>query len=405
MACGYSRAVAGMLLGLVAAAVRAAPSTPEALVPRAMMVSRDQAVAITAPPATMGYRGAILIFVDRFRRDFLRATQLELGRAELSILIRLGEATNDLRVLTQHGTAASGGEQECLELPDPEHADLDELRTALAQALVRQWRRAQGGGATGSSACEPPAWLVAGVARYADDGHRLEDLDHVQEQWLRGRLPPLAELLTDPPPVALQHRALQAVLAAWLLERDGGASFGTLLGRLDGGTPWPAAVTPAATNRTTRAVAELAEEWDLWQVRSLYKIVHAGVTTPGQVRTFRAQLFLYPADYGLPMADGWRGRPLRECLTWPLTPAVQGALRSQGMALRLFAAGRDGALQLVAADYATFCEALAGGGNAAALPALLAKAEEGRRQLEARVQSGTILQDPVQEALPVVQWR
>ena len=49
--------------------------------------------------------------------------------------------------------------------------------------------------------------------------------------------------------------------------------------------------------------------------------------------------------------------------------------------------------------------ALAGGGNAAALPALLAKAEEGRRQLEARVQSGTILQDPVQEALPVVQWR
>ena len=126
---------AGLLAGLLVLAARAAPPTAEAWLPRATMVSRDQSVTITAAPATLGYRGAVLIFVDRFRRDFLRVTQLELGRVASPMLIHLGDATNDLRVLARHGAMVTGGAQTWLELPDPEHANLDELRTALALAL------------------------------------------------------------------------------------------------------------------------------------------------------------------------------------------------------------------------------------------------------------------------------
>ena len=65
----------------------------------------------------------------------------------------------------------------------------------LAQALVREWIRAQTGSQTAKPLQEPPAWLLAGLARQIGGEHRLEDLDVVQAQWLHGRLPPLVELL------------------------------------------------------------------------------------------------------------------------------------------------------------------------------------------------------------------
>jgi hypothetical protein len=358
---------------------------------------------VAAPPATAGYRGPLLIFVDRFRCAFQKVTQLEPVRGALPLVIRLGSATNDVRVRAEHGVTAEGEVQTILELPDPEHADLDELRAVLAQALVRQWRRAQGWRPDGGPGT-PPAWLLAGVARHADAGRRLEDFDQIQEQWLRGRLPPLAELLAGTWSAALQHRALQAVLAAWLLERPAAEPLGVTLRRMEGGAPWPAVLLP--TNQPVSAgLGALAEEWDAWMVRTLREIRQPGVTTPGQVRAFRAHLLIYPGDHDLPMPDGWRGRTLQECLGWPDTPEVRNAWCSQGTLIRLFAVGRDGTLQRVAADYTALCEALAAGASAREAQVLWKKAEEGRGRMEARVRNGVLLQDPAADAPPVVQWR
>ena len=362
---------------------------------RLTIISSDNSFEISAVPARIGYRGPVLVFADNFRKEFLRVTRLEPGRAEYPIAIRLGESTNDLHVLGSFAPSPAGGERETIEIPDPEHGDLDLLRTLLAQALAREWRRTLPAARDRKPPQDPPAWLLAGVARHVSAEHRLTDFDLVHEQWQRGRLPTVAELLAADPPAVLQHPALQAVLAAWLLDHPG-EPLAVLLRHLAEGTPWSAALV-AATIHERKDVAALDGEWDAWQVSAVREIRQVGVTTPGVVSGFRAQLLLYPGDCGLPAAEAWRGRTLDECLAWPATPAVKAAMRGKAVQLRIFAAGRDGALQRVAVAYASVLDAFAQGESADKLRTMLAQAEESRRQLEARAAKGEVLRDPVPE--------
>jgi hypothetical protein len=368
---------------------------PADLLPHTAIASSDNAFEISAVPARLGLRGPVLFFAGQFRKEFLRATRLEFGRIEHPITIRLGNGTNDLRAIGSVAPGVTGGEREWIEIPDPDHVDLDGLRAVLAQALAREWRRAQPAGPEHQPPQEPPVWLLAGVARHIGAGHRVEDLDDVHAQWQRGRLPPLAELLYAEPPAALQYPALQAVLAAWLLDHAD-EPFVTLLRRLANGTPWSPALV-AETAHQQGNIAELSEDWDAWQANAMREIRQVGVTTPGMVRALRSQLLVYPGDCGLPVADAWRGCTFEECLAWPATPEVKSALRNKAVEIRVFAAGRDGALQRVAAAYAAFLDALAAGEAPDRLRRMLAQAEEGRRQLEERVAKGEVLRDPVVE--------
>jgi hypothetical protein len=377
------------------AAVGAAGSSD--LLPPAAFTANDNSFEISAAPSRLGLRGPVLFFADQFRKDFLRTTKLALGRAEHPIVIRLGSRTNDLRVAGWFAAGVTGGEQEQVEIPDPEHADLDLLRTVLAQALAREWCRALPpvAAAGRQPPREPPAWLLAGVARHVAAGNRLADFDRVQTQWLRGRLPSLADILAPEPPACLLHPALQAVLAAWLLDRPG-EPFGALLRRLAEGTPWSPAMVAEALQEP-KGLAGLCEEWDAWLIASMREIRQVGVTTPGLVSAFRAQLQIYPGDYGLPFPEPWRGRSPDDCLAWPATPEVRQALRSKAMAIRIFSAGRDGALQRAAVAYACFLDALAVGEAPARARSLLAQAEAERKLLEERTAAGDVLCDPVAE--------
>ena len=191
-------------------------------------------------------------------------------------------------------------------MPDPDHASLDQLRTALAQAMAREWQRSLPTAPGNQPSQEMPAWLLAGVARHIGAGSRPEDFDAVHAQWRSGRLPLLTDLLSAEPPAVLQLPALQAVLADWLLDHPG-EPFGALLRRLAGGTPWSATLV-TETLYAQKKNASLNEEWDLWQTQAMREIRQVGVTTPEIVRAFREQLLIYPGDHGLPMADAWRGR-------------------------------------------------------------------------------------------------
>lgn len=390
-------ACAGFLLAAIPVPALSAPeAAPAALIPSSTIASSDNSFEISAVPATKGYRGPVLFFVDNFRREFLRATHLEFGRIEHPIAIRLGSSTNDERVIGSFAPGVTGGEREYIDIPDPEHADFERLRTALAQALVREWQRSlPAPRGERKPPQDPPAWLIAGVARQVGGEHRLEDFDLVHEQWQRGRLPLLADLLAPEPPAALRHPALPAVLAAWLLDRPD-QPFAALLRRLSEGTPWSPELVAEVLD-AKKDPAALNGAWDAWQTAAVNEVRQVGVTTPGVVRAFRAQLLVYPGDCSLPLADAWRGRSFDECLAWPATPEVQAAMRGKAVQIRIFAAGRDGALQRVATAYAAFLDALARGEAQDKLRTLLGQAEEGRRQLEARAAKGEILRDPVPE--------
>ncbi len=372
-------------------------AAPSDLLPPAAITANDNSFEISAAPSRSGLRGPVLFFADQFRKDFLRTTKLELGRAGHPIVIRLGSRTNDLRVVGGFAAGVDGAEQEQVEIPDPEHADLDLLRTVLAQSLAREWRRALPAGAASGRPPprDPPAWLLAGVARHVATGNRLADFDRVQTQWLRGRLPSLADILAPEPPACLLHPAMQAVLAAWLLDRPG-EPLGALLRRLAAGTTWSPALVIEALQEP-KGLTGLCEEWDAWLIASMREIRQVGATTPGLVSAFRAQLQIYPGDYGLPFPEPWRGRSPDECLSWPATPEVRQALRSKAMAIRIFSAGRDGALQRTAVAYAVFLDALAAGEAPGRARSLLAQAEAERKRLEERTAAGDVLRDPVAE--------
>ena len=368
------------------------------LVPRGALLSSDNAFEVSAVQERMGVRGPVLFFAGQFRREFLRATHLVPGRVDYPISIHLGSSTSDVSVAGSFTRGLTGVEREWVEMPDPQHADLDLLRTVLAQAMAREWRRSLTVAPDAKPPQDPPAWLFAGLARHLGAAHRMEDLDLVHAQWQRGRLPALAELLASEPPVALQHPALQAVLVAWLLDRPGEPIAG-VMHRLAGGTPWSPALV-AGVLQARNSLTALGEEWDAWQVNAMREVRQVGVTTPGMVQAFSSQLLLYPADCGLAIAEPWRGRTLGECLGWPLTPELREALAAKAVVVRNAAAGRDGALQGVARAYESFLEAVAAGEAADKLRRMLAQAEAARLQLEARAARGELLHDPVVEALP-----
>lgn len=375
-------------------------SAPAGLQMRATILSSDNVFAISAPPVSMGFRGPVLYFVDQFRREFQRATKLEIGHLRYPITLLLGSSTNDLRVVGSCTAAVDGGVQEWIEIPDPDHASFDLLRAALAQAMVREWLRALPAPAARDNPPPqaPPAWLVTGLARHIGAGSRPQDFDSVHAQWRSGRLPLLADLLSAEPPAALQAPALQAVLADWLLDHPG-EPLVALLRRLAGGTPWSATLV-AETLYAHKKSVSLNEVWDLWQARAIREIRQVGVTTPGLVRMFREQLLIYPGDHALPMTEAWRGRTLEEALAWPITPAVKEALHNKARAIRMFSAGRDGALQRVTVAYAEILDAMAAGEANDKLRTMLARAEDERRQLEARAEHGELLRDPVAVTAP-----
>jgi hypothetical protein len=375
-----------VLLGL---AVPAAPGAERGLPPPPVQ-SSEGFFAVAALEANLALRAPVLTFADTIRRGLEAAARPGLRPPARPVLILLGDATNDTRVIAVRAADAAGGPRERIELPDPEHADLDAFRAAIVGALLREWLHAAAA-RTGRTPAGVPDWLAAGLARHLVRERRAADFDAVYEQWSRGRLPAVADLLAFEPAAAARHPALQAVLAGWLAGRpDDG--FRALLGRLADGSAWSAASVAAALRRDGSPAA-LDEEWDAWMAGGVRDVREPGATSPLSVRVFRSLLLLYPADHGIVVQDAWRGRTFAECLALPRSAERRAAAAAQALRIRVFAAGRDAALQDVAGAYARFLDALAADAKPAALQELLRAAEEARGQLETRAAGGATLRD------------
>lgn len=374
----------------IPAAGRATASADRPSLPAAI-TSSDGSFSVAAPSATAAYRAPVLTFAQTVKRDLQRATRLTFTAPAHPIAIVLGEATNDAGVAGVRLPHLTGGAYERLDVPDPEHVDLDAIRLTLTQALLREWLMAARSNSLAASPRLPPDWFLGGLARHASRLHRQADFENVYDRWARQRLPDLTACWAFAPSVAVQHPALPAVLAAWLLERPG--LFAHLMHRLAEGQVW----SPELVDACTRGIGEpaMAEAFSEWLAATVREVRQPGETTPGAWSAFLAELLIYPGDYGIPVHDEWRGRSFEECLKLPRTDALKTAARDRALRLRLAAAGHDGALQRVAAAYAAFLEAWAAGKPLGSVRALLKTAEEEAGGVAARAAAGETLRDEV----------
>ena len=377
----------GSLLAGGAFARSAAPVAP--------LYSKDNAIAVYAPPAKAGYRAPVLVFVDRTRESFQRTLRLKLGSQACPLEIAVGSKSDgDTRVLTARLRDSGGGVRERIELPDPEAADLTRFRRAVCVALLRAWMVDAGG--TDATMKNLPGWLVDGLIRYMDRDVRQADLDRTLLLWSHACLPAAAELFAEDSLAAVREPAIAAVLASWFLEKqpEGNAHpFEALLRGAATGTEWStsrAALLLSGKNDLEALDASL----DAWLLSGGRQVLKPGVTTGGIVRRFRAHLLLYPSDCGKTLDPARVALAFREMVPLSDDPAIRYGALVQATNIKMAALGRDGMLLAVSEAYADFLREFAHGAKPAELSRLLTEAEKMRKELEARTANGAVLKQP-----------
>jgi len=362
------------------------------------IVSTDGSLIVMAPSAALAYRAPVLSFIERTRYDLMHAVHLDARPLTHPMIVALGDDTNDTRVISMRATDSFSGEYTRVEVPDPEHADLDLFRAVLVRAFIHEWMLSARPAKSTAPVTLPPSWLIDGLARHMGSSRQM-DVEAMHWPWLRGQIPPPSALLMNEPPVIMQDPALRHVVCAWILEHSENV-MASLLMRLATGEAWtPLLVAQCLRNNGT--LSDMDEDWEAWQTSAVYASRQPGQTSPGVVRAFRAQVLIYPGDYDIPMTDAWRGRTFEECLDLPLTPSLHAALLDKATRLQMFAAGRDVTLQGVASAYARFLTAFAGGESREQARRLLALAEEELAALEKRATNGEVLHDkPLESSKP-----
>lgn len=226
-------------------------------------------------------RWPVLRFADTVRRH-LGETFTPLGSAESPLSILLGSETNRVTTLRQQQiTTADGFSQLVVVVPNPETVDLEALRTAIVEALLRECAR----GLKGSyKALTWPPWFVQGVVDAArGDVWQAEACERVLELVAAGRLPKVETFFSGGTP----SREVAAFFAQWVifLNRTGPAA---------GTTPESVrqlrALTVAPWRQETILNGADSAAWEAW-VRAQGLVVRApGLLTQAQFERWAAHL-------------------------------------------------------------------------------------------------------------------
>lgn len=375
---------------LAVVGVRGEAPTPVAALPPAPIVSYDGALVIGAATETADLRLPVLTFAGTVRSELAAATGLTFGSRRRPVSLTLGRAHGERGASLTRVRDAAGVLREQVDVPDPDAVDLDELRFVLVRAFLRTWLADAAGTVPPT---EPPLWFVRGLARRQSRDQRLLDFEQTYRLWSRGRLPLLSTLL-EPDSLALDEPAVASVLTGFISGEDAPEQrFRTLLEPLAAGEAWRAEAVLALVVPSGDVVA-CERVWDVAMLATARTVIVPGVTSPGVLRRFYAQLRLYPADVAAPVGDGWRGR----------TPAALLAVAEQPWARRLAvlkrrqmegaAIGRDATLMRVAQDYALFFHAMTAGVDPQRAVALLHAAQERLRDAAQQAATGKMLVVP-----------
>ena len=360
----------------------------------APVYSRDNAFVIFSPASQADYRMPVLQFSDELRRSLVQWLRLPSTPPKAPIVLVIGETPGETRAIGKSIRDVMGRWREQIEIGDPERVDLDDLRTALTRALLRDWLAATERADDGKPQ-DPPDWFLVGLARAVQRARRQADLDKVLMLWSRGRLPPVATLLAGEPEGAeARDPAVSALLVTWLSEREGGvARMRRLIDHLAAGQAWSAELLlPLLWPDLTRE--QMDEAWDRWLTARSRSILEPGTTTAGMVRRFHQLLLVYPADHNIPLMQGWRARQPGDLIPHAGSPWMKRLTDAKTAQLRMAALGRDGTLIAVAEAYAEFFTALGEAQPAGVLQTRLHAADRLLSAAEEALAAGKPLREP-----------
>lgn len=218
--------LAGMVDGAAVARLKAIPPPVQ---------SNDGTVFVGAATAVRAaLRWPVLRFTDTVRANFAEVF-LPLGSTASPLSVELGADTNRVETVERRTLRTPDGfSQLIIRVPNPETVDLDVLRLAVVEALLRERARAKGGS---YASLTWPAWFVA-AAVDASRGSvwKAEAYERLCAAGMGPEAPGqrLGDFFAEggkPPP-----REIAAFFALWVFQRAGGK---TVRGREDLLTaPW-----------------------------------------------------------------------------------------------------------------------------------------------------------------------
>ena len=301
---------------------------------------------VTADRATM--RWPVLRFAENVRRELGEAF-VPLGSQEAPLLLQLGDATNRVERVERRTLGADDGiAQLVIRMPNPETADLEALRVAVAEALLREKTRETAGS---YAAFTWPDWFVrAAVDASRGNVWRAEAYEKVHALLEAGTLPPPDAFFA---PDAAPAREVAAFFARWVFDlRPRQADRLALLA-----TPWTrAAILGAAPD----------EAWPAWVKDHEDTVFIPGALTRAQFRRWAAGL---------------------------KEPESPEAARAACDALSRQAVGKPAVFRDLTELYLR-AYAAAAMGDAEAWRARRAEADEARALLERHLETRPVLQDP-----------
>lgn len=313
--------------------------------------SNDGTVFVgTATAERAALRWPVLRFVDTVRANFAEVF-LPLGSTASPLAVELGAETNRVDSVERRTLRTPDGfSQLIIRVPNPETVDLEALRLAVVEALLRERARAAGGS---YASLTWPAWFIAaavdasrGSVWKAEAYERLLAAGGAPET--PGRR--LDDFFSETPP----PREAAAFFAQWLFQRAGGKTLerrATLLT-----TPWKRAdLLGAATDAA----------WQEWLEGLESTVFLPGVLTRSQFARWAATL------------------------AEPKTPQEAVALSER---LSRFAVGRPQAFRDLTELYLR-AYAAAALGKAEDYTALRAQADEAKAFLEAHLSRRPVLSD------------
>ena len=385
-----------LLMSIACLAQTSAPpsnlASPRSLMPAAPIWSNDRMICVRSSLAMAGYRTPVLMFADNARTDFFRATRLTIINQPAPINIFIGSKRDgDKRVFSSRVRLSDDEVIERIELPDPEAADLTNLRRAIWLAFYRSWLVSTSGGQE-ATLTKLPIWMAEGVIRKMDKTTWAIDIDRVLQLWSHAALPPARELLAAQNATTTEP-ALGTVMAAYLSERktlEGKNVLDALIKAASLGNDWtPERICSTITN--TSDLDKLDENLDLWLLSLTMKIVTPGTTSEGIVERFRSSLLIYPSDYGKFFNTSKPCITFHELISYANDPILRQAAAGQTRWVRMSVIGRDETLTNLAESYITFLDAFVSGKKGDDLVSLLLLAEAQRKELEQAVRDGKTL--------------
>jgi hypothetical protein len=349
-------------------------------------------ICVRSSIAMAGYRTPVLLFVDNARADFFRAARLSFTNPPAPINIFIGNQKNgDKRVLSSRVRVSHDEVIERIELPDPEAADLLQVRRAVWLGFYRSWLVSNGGGHE-STLTKLPTWMAEGVIRKMDQTTWTTDIDRFLYLWSHAALPSAAEMLA-PKNGSDTEPAVGTVMVAYLSERktlETKPVLDALIKAAAQGSDWtPERICSAITGTTE--LEKLDADLDLWLLTLSQKVVKPGTTTQGVVERFRSSLLIYPSDYGKFFDHSKPCITFQELIEHAKDPLLRQAAVGQAKWVRMGAIGRDERLNDLAESYVAFLHAFASGKKSGEMIRLLMQAEAQRRELEQTVRDGKTL--------------